>query len=100
MSRTNPTKNEELALEIDCYCNPRGTWCVTYSGKWATWLHAFRTHPVYTAMGIAYEECDGQHQRDIARRAERLREELSRYGVDQRVIEDAVAPVMDRKWFW
>lgn len=100
MSRTAPTKNEELGLEIDCYCNPRGTWCVTYTGKWAPYLHAFRTYPVYTAMGMAYEEVEGQHVEDVARRREALGRELTTLGVDETVIETVLTKVMDRKWFW
>lgn len=59
MSRTDPGFVDEIAVSaVDCgYCGqPRGEWCVTTSGAWATYLHTARQWPVHRAWARGYCE--------------------------------------------
>lgn len=57
---------QEAILEAICpYCGAGfGKWCVTSSGRRATWLHGDRSRPVYRGYSVGYLEAVAEAQKD------------------------------------
>lgn len=100
MSRVNPTKVEELALEVPCYCGPVGQWCKTKTGRWATWLHSHRSWPIQEAMGIAYEEAEQGRRMDMGKRQEALEQLLAQGVVTNTDAQNQLRRLVARRWYW
>lgn len=92
---------EEYALWIRCeYCSaPPDRWCVTKSGRQATFLHAPRINPVQMAFGSGYGEAEDYRLLDLQKRADALEAGLVDAGVNQALVSSVVARTMRRRWF-